>query len=221
MSAAGSETRAVAIKNLIVAGWTGRDAEATEKHIRELEEIGVPRPPSTPCFYRVTADQLTTGGDIQVIGSDSSGEVEFFLLSLEDGMWVGTGSDHTDRKVEAVDVTVSKQMCAKPIAQTLWRYDDVAPHWYDLILRSHITENGAPVLYQEGPVTTMRSPENLIELYGATGNSFGPGSLMFCGTLTVQGGVRPADDFIFELSDPVLNRTIKHRYDMTSLPAVA
>ena len=169
----------------------------------------------------MTADQLTTSGQIQVIGSDSSGEVEFTLLSLDDGMWVGTGSDHTDRKVEAIDVTVSKQMCAKPVATTLWRYDDVVPHWDALILRSYITENGAPVLYQEGPVTTMRSPENLIELYSATGNSFGSGSLMFCGTLAVHGGVRPADDFIFELSDPVLNRTIQHRYDMTSLPAVA
>lgn len=181
----------------------------------------MPRPPSTPCFYRATVDQLTTVEEIQVIGSDSSGEVEFILLSLEDGVWVGTGSDHTDRKVEALDVTVSKQMCAKPIARTLWRYDEVSPHWDELILRSYITEDDGQSLYQEGPVTTMRSPENLIELYGATGNSFEPGSLMFCGTLAVAGGVRPAKNFAFELNDPIRNLSIKHSYDLTSLPAVA
>ena len=33
-----------AIHRLIIAGWTGQDTAALEKHIRELEAIGVPRP---------------------------------------------------------------------------------------------------------------------------------------------------------------------------------
>jgi len=36
------------IHSLVVAGWTGRDVAAVEKHIRELEAIGVKRPKSTP-----------------------------------------------------------------------------------------------------------------------------------------------------------------------------
>ena len=35
-------------QTLIVAGWTGRDEQALRKHIRELEEIGVKAPKSTP-----------------------------------------------------------------------------------------------------------------------------------------------------------------------------
>ena len=31
-------------KNLVIAGWTGRNVEALEAHIRELEALGVKRP---------------------------------------------------------------------------------------------------------------------------------------------------------------------------------
>jgi hypothetical protein len=49
----------------------------------------------------------------------SSGEAEFVLYQLDDGLWLGLGSDHTDRKAETVDVTLSKQMCARPVGSTL------------------------------------------------------------------------------------------------------
>ena len=102
------------------AGWTGRNVEALEKHILELEALGVKRPKSTPIFYRVSADLLTTRPSIEVLGTASTGEVEFVLFSLADGLWVGLGSDHTDRKAETIGVSLSKQMCAKPIAATAW-----------------------------------------------------------------------------------------------------
>ena len=38
------------------------------------------------------------------------------LIGWQGRIFVGCGSDHTDRKVEAYSVTVSKQMCDKPIA---------------------------------------------------------------------------------------------------------
>ena len=121
--------RDVAIENAVVAGWTGRDATAVEKHIRELEALGVKRPASTPIFYRVSAARLTTDAEIEVVGEKSGGEVEFVLLRHGGRMWVGTGSDHTDREVETYGVTVSKQMCDKPIASAFWAFDEVAPHW--------------------------------------------------------------------------------------------
>ena len=51
-SAAGSQTISVDLKALVVAGWTGRDRAAVEKHIKELEELGVKRPATTPIYYR-------------------------------------------------------------------------------------------------------------------------------------------------------------------------
>ena len=108
------------LKTAVIAGWTGRDQAAVEKHIRELEEVGVKRPASTPIFYRVASARVTTAERIEATGEDSSGEVEFVLARIRGGLYVGVGSDHTDRVVETVGVTVSKQMCDKPIAATFW-----------------------------------------------------------------------------------------------------
>src|SRR5205809_633618 len=80
-----------AIDTLIIAGWTGRNREAVEHHIAELEAIGVKRPRTVPCFYRVGANLLTTAAAIDVVGPDSSGEVEFVLVSLSDDLYVAVG----------------------------------------------------------------------------------------------------------------------------------
>ena len=99
-------------KELVIAGWTGRDQAALQKHIRELEAIGVKPPKTTPIFYRVAANLLTTASEIQVSGADTSGEVEFVLLNTSSGIRVAVGSDHTDRKAETIGVSLSKQLCA-------------------------------------------------------------------------------------------------------------
>ena len=207
----------VAIRNLVVAGWTGRNTAALEAHIKELEAVGVKRPKSVPIFYRNAVSLLTTADSIQVVGDKSSGEVEFVLYALDDGMWVGVGSDHTDRAAETINVTLSKQMCAKPVGATLWRYDEIKPHWDRLTLRSFVPDGGKRRLYQEGPVTNMRSPEELIRLYTG-GDKLAPGTAMFCGTFAVHGGISSSGTFDMELEDPVLGRKLKHSYGIVSLP---
>ena len=104
------------IDQAVIAGWTGRDPVARDKHIAELEALGIARPASTPIYYRVSARRLTLEDQIEVCGTESSGEVEFVLIGWQGRIFVGCGSDHTDRKVESYGVTVSKQMCDKPIA---------------------------------------------------------------------------------------------------------
>ena len=203
-----------AIDTLVIAGWTGRNQEALEKHIKELEALGVARPKSTPIFYRVAASLLTTADEMQVSGVDTSGEVEFVMFHLGDELWVGLGSDHTDRKAETIGVSLSKQLCAKSVAGEVWRFADVRPHWEKLVLRSWAWIGGQRHPYQEGPVATMRAPEDLIARYGG----LKPGSAMYCGTLAVKGGIRAADSFEMELEDPVLRRSIRHKYAIVVLP---
>ena len=201
------------IDELVIAGWTGRDGQALKRHIRELEEIGVKPPKATPIFYRVAASLLTFSSEIQVSGTDTSGEVEFVLLSRPDGLWVTVGSDHTDRKAETIGVALSKQLCVKPIASDAWRYDDVKPHWEKLVLRSWIFEQGKRTLYQEGTVNAMRSPEDLMARFG----SLPPGHAMFCGTFAAKGGIRGAERFAMELEDPVRRRKLTHEYTIRCL----
>ena len=205
------------VRQLVVAGWTGRDVAALEKHIRELEAIGVKRPKSTPIFYRVAASLLTTDDTIEVLGDHSSGEVECVAYSFDDGTFVGLGSDHTDRKAESVGVSLSKQMCAKPVSREIWRLQDVEPHWDALVLRSYVGVNGERRLYQEGSVAATRPLNELFRLYGG-GERLAAGTAMFCGTLAVHGGITPSQTFEMELDDPVLKRKIAHRYRVQTLP---
>jgi Protein of unknown function (DUF2848) len=204
------------VRELVIAGWTGRDVAALEKHIRELEAIGVKRPKTTPIFYRVAASLLTSDNTIEVLGDQSSGEAECVVYGRDDGLFVGLGSDHTDRKAETVSVSLSKQMCAKPVSREVWRLEDVAAHWDRLILRSNVGTEGRRRLYQEGPVAAMRPPTELFKLY--CGGLLPVGTAMFCGTLAVHGGITPSETFEMELGDPVLGRKITHSYRVKTLP---
>jgi Protein of unknown function (DUF2848) len=206
----------VAVDNLVIAGWTGRDREAVEHHIRELEALGVKRPATVPVFYRVAVARVTTDSAIEVLGERSSGEVEFVLLKWQGRLWVGTGSDHTDREAEAAGVSLSKQMCDKPVAPAFWAFDDIERHWDRLLLRSYTTVDGHRALYQEGAVASMLHPEELLARLGRGGMA--DGTMMFCGTIPALGGVRPGDRFDFELEDPVRKRKIAHGYDIFTLP---
>jgi len=207
------------IDRAVMAGWTGRDPVARDKHIAELEAIGVARPATTPIYYRVAARRLTMADSIEVSGGETSGEVEFVLIGWQGRIFVGVGSDHTDRKVEIYSVTVSKQMCDKPIAPVLWELEDVAGHWDRMILRSFAWIDGARVLYQEGTLDSMLPVEELIER-GFGGARLPDGCAMFGGTFAARGGIRPAGRFEFELEDPVLKRRIGHGYDVVELPVL-
>jgi hypothetical protein len=205
------------VDQAVIAGWTGRDPVARDKHIAELEAIGIARPASTPIYYRVSARRLTTEDSIEVSGTESSGEVEFVLIGWQGRIFVGVGSDHTDRKVETFSVTVSKQMCDKPIAPVLWELEEVAGHWDQMILRSHAWIDGARVLYQEGTLDSMLPVKELIHR-GFGGAGLPDGCAMFGGTFAAIGGIRPASRFDFELEDPVLKRSLRHGYDVIALP---
>jgi len=207
----------LAIDQAVIAGWTGRDPVARDKHIAELEALGIKRPPTVPVYYRVSARRLTTEDSIEVSGGDSSGEVEFVLIGWQGRIFVGTGSDHTDRKVESYSVTVSKQMCDKVMASVLWELEDVIGHWDQMILRSFAWIGGKRELYQEGTLDAMLPVSELIA-QGFEGGKLPDGCAMFGGTFAAKGGIRPASRFEFELEDPILKRSIHHAYDVIELP---
>jgi hypothetical protein len=207
----------LAIDQLVIAGWTGRDPVARDKHIAELEALGIARPATTPIYYRASARRLTQEDSIEACGNDSSGEVEFVLIGWQGRTFVGLGSDHTDRKVESYSVTVSKQMCDKPLAPLLWELEEVIGHWDRMILRSYAWINGKRELYQEGTLDAMLPVDELLRR-GFESGKLPDGCAMFGGTFAAKGGIRSADRFEYELEDPVLKRTIRHAYDVITMP---
>lgn len=207
--------------SLIVAGWAGRDHAAIEHHIEELAALGIPRPSAVPLYYRIASNQLSQQPLLQVLGGDSSGEVEVFVFTHEGELYVSLASDHTDRKLEAYSVAFSKQACVKPVAGQAWRMADVAAYWDELVVRAWIEEGGESVLYQEGTVASLRTPQELIA--GFTGGQalLPEGQGMTCGTVGAIGGIRPSASFTMELYDARRNRSIRHQYRTQSLEVVA
>lgn len=214
----GRQRKTVSVEQAVVGGWTGRDKAALRHHMEELAKIGVTPPEHTPVFYRVGVSRLTAADTIQVIGDASSGEVEYVLLKTDGRVWVGAGSDHTDRAIEHVGITVAKQLCDKPIAMTFWPLDEVAGHWEKLKLKSYIDESSGRVLYQDGSVSNLLSPSELLDTYKKAGHEFSDGTLMFGGTCGAIGEIRFAPRFELELTDPVLGRTIRHAYSVEPVP---
>ncbi len=215
------DTLDIDVQELIIAGWAGREQAGIDEHIEELKAIGVTPPSSTPLFYRVAANQFTTAPEIQVLGDQSSGEAEVVLIGTPDGTLVGIGSDHTDREAEAWSVAHSKQVCAKPVSQQVWWLKDVIEHWDQLQITSYATIDGDEVRYQEGPVTGLLHPAELLRRFGQDKPTLAPGQAMLCGTLPVIGGVRPAQAFRMVLTDPVTGRSLQHQYDIRTLPVIS
>ncbi len=210
------QTLELNIQHVYVAGWTGRNKEAVEHHIQELAVIGIAPPSTVPLYYRVSNGLLTQSQQVEVLGEGTSGEVEPLLLQQDGQVWIGLASDHTDRELEAHSVAASKQACAKPVSPELWTYASVEDHLDALTLRCTIKENGEWVVYQEG---TLANIAPLATLMSASG--FANNAAMLCGTLAAIGGVRPAQEYKMELTDPVLNRTIQLKYTVATLSIVS
>lgn len=210
----------------LIAGWTARDEAKVRHHIEELEELGVKPPSTVPLYYRVSASLFTTNALIETVGPDGAGEVEPVLFDDGDRLWLGVGSDHTDRALEAHSVVLSKQVCAKPVASRVWSFEEVEPHLDRIEFRSWI-RNGASeawVLYQEGCAGDVRPLRQLADAspHARGGGRLAAGTVMMCGTFgVVSGGVRPAPCFRMEMKDPVLDRSIMHEYAVSVLPLVA
>lgn len=211
----------VDIHTLIIAGWAGRDMAAIEHHIEELAALGIQRPSAVPLYYRVSSNQLTQSSAVQVLGGESSGEVETFVFNAGGELYVSIASDHTDRKLEAHSVAFSKQACVKPVAASAWKLADVAGYWDELVIRSWIREDGKEVLYQEGTLASLRTPQDLIARFTDGKQILPEGCGMTCGTVGAIGGIRPATSFTMELFDPRLQRSLRHSYEAEILAEVA
>jgi hypothetical protein len=151
-----------------------------------------------------------------MVGREASGEIESVLWKYQGELYIGIGSDHTDRKLEAYGITVSKQLCAKPVSAVVWPWSEVADHWDQMQLRSQLPDSNQ--IYQQGSTSGLRRPDELLALYESREGTTPDGTVMFCGTLPVQGGIRFTAALKLELHDALLGRSLLHRYDVEVLP---
>ena len=88
------------VRHIVCGGYSSREPAEVERHIKELEGLGIQRPKETPVFFSVASYLATVASAIEVQGPFTSGEVEFVLLFGPGGPWVTVGSDQTDRFFE-------------------------------------------------------------------------------------------------------------------------
>ncbi len=203
------------MSRFLYGGFAGRDERAVQAHIEELRRIGVSPPTETPTLNALPASLLTTGGVVEVLGHNTSGEVEYVIVFDGDEILVGVGSDHTDRELEKQDIRVSKQVCAKVLAPVLWEYAAVENHWDELVIRSWVHESGdsEPRLYQESSVAELLDVRAWTEVLSKRLGDRTDGVVLFSGTVPVFGGALVCgESYAIGLEDPVLRREIRYSY---------
>ncbi|MGP3968285.1 nitrilase-related carbon-nitrogen hydrolase [Streptomyces sp. 6N223] len=189
---------------LIIAGYTGSDADRVREHIKELAAIGVPQPPEVPMVYPVDWSLLTTAPSISVAGSGTSGEVEPVLVRHRGAWYLGVGSDHTDREVERESVHESKKACPKPMADTVIALGvDPMTGAYDADWKAISLTSGVDgVAYQRGSLAAIRMPSDLLPRV-LTGVDPDEDLVVFCGTVPIlDGEFRPGWRFDCRLAVP-------------------
>ena len=131
-------------ERVFAIGYAGRNIEKTMEHIKELErELGVPAPKKIPTIFQCGNYVLTQEKKLAFVGEKTCGEVEYVIVIKDKTIYIGLGSDHTDRELEAASVPKAKQICAKPICDTVWEYEDVKDHWDRASFLADIGRNGS------------------------------------------------------------------------------
>jgi hypothetical protein len=203
----------------LVVGYAGRDQEQVRRHVEELAAAGIPAPVRVPALYRISPDRLTQSQRLSVTGAQSCGEAEAVLVLHAGQVYVGVGSDHTDRALEQRDILMAKETCPKPVGPELWRLEEILDRWDGLELRSWVGSGSDDRLYQQGTLAHLLRTEDVLRFIRGELEHEPEDALIFCGTLPLLDGTFSAEPgFSAELRDPGLNRALRCTYRTRTEP---
>ena len=205
------------LKRLLIVGYSGSNVEKIMAHIKELKEhLGVPEPKKIPTIFECSKELLTTERNIKFVGDMTSGEVEFLIIKHANDIYIGIGSDHTDRKLESISVPKAKQICPKPIGEEVWLYKDVKEHWNEIEAESYQNIDRKKVLYQKGKLSEILPVEKIIsELENRVGDI--EDSIIFSGTVPLISTFKYGDEFICKIYDKKNNSTLNLNYEINQI----
>ena len=158
---------AVVVGRVLIAGFTGRQREAVEEHVRELAEAGVPTPDRTPALYETDPQSVRQTSLLVVSAANTSGEVEPVVIMAEGQLLLTVGSDHTDRDLERENIATAKRACQKVIGSCCVPLDAISD-WDDGQLMSWLDDDSSP--YQCGTLAELMTlPDILADLRAGYG----------------------------------------------------
>ena len=207
------------VARILDAGFTGKNREGAMKHVEELKAHGVAAPDRIPAYFAVTRELVTTDDEIEVLGNDTSGEVEVVFLFKGDQVYIAVGSDHTDRELEKDSIPKSKVICPKVVSRDVWKLADVKPHWEQLKLQSWIEADGQRTLYQEGSLADFLTVDDFLDgVRSVVADGSLDGMVLYMGTMPSLGGkLLFSPTFEGRLSDDVLGRELSLRYSINPM----
>ena len=202
------------VDKMVNAGFTGRDQSEVRHHLDELAAKGIEVPEITPTLYPVIPSNLIMQEAIEVYGEETSGEIEYVLFIKDDKqIYVGIGSDHTDRKLEELDIPRAKQITPNLISPVVWELSEVVGHWDTLSMECSVKKGKDTFLYQKGGLGLLMSPSELMEFVSKKIEGPLNNVAIFSGTVKME-----TTDFVFAdtfsglLTDPTLDRSIMFSY---------
>jgi hypothetical protein len=216
----GMEKLHLEIARTYCLGFTIKDTAKMDRHMEEVEKIGVRRPytDQPPMIFPMATWSTVFGSEAEVQYRRTNGEVEIVTIDNDGELFVTVGSDHTDRKLEQVSIPWSKQVAPNVVCPVVWRWEDVKDHWDQVSMECWVVHNGEKIRYQHASVSEFWSPVEMREgIRGRVAEDKGP-ILFLSGTVvTDDGKFKYATEWTLSLDDPVLNRRIEHTYHVIVL----
>lgn len=213
---AGTTHRRFPVRRMYNLGSATRQAADAVPHQEEVarEGVRIAHHVPAPRIYPIDTYALTTEDAIGVQGPRSSGEVEIVLVQA-DRLYVGVGSDHTERDLERGSIVWSKQASPNVLAPTLWDFEEIAGHWDRCVMRSSV--DGRP--YQDVGVAAFLSPPDILRILGERVPGLPARDfVVFCSTIVaLSKEIGFGKQWQFEMEDPVLGRKIAHGYRLEPL----
>ncbi|MCF4007707.1 DUF2848 domain-containing protein [Corynebacterium uropygiale] len=200
-------TSTTTVRRLLNAGYAGQDQAEVQAHIRELAELGVPAPSTSPTLYPVSPYLAQQTDIVYVQHSTTSGEAEWALIIDDDGRQLLTvACDHTDRALETHGVAWSKNAAPDVLGTVAFPLDELPEDLSTITLQAWVTHNGdsTPTLIQDSTAGALLSPSYWLDILHTRGEDT-PGTILVSGTVTMLDGVDQfADRWKVELTVPGL-----------------
>ena len=197
-------------------GSATRDPATAVAHQEEVAKSGIHIAFDVPAprIYPIALHALTTEPELFVQTDRTSGEVEI-VLHMADQLYVGVGSDHTDRAMETVSIPGSKQACANHVAPVFWPYDEMREEWDSCVMRSWVDGR----LYQDVGVKAFIRPEDIIALLRErVTNVPARDFTVFCGTIvSVDKALGYGAGWTYEMEAPETGRRIGASYAVVDI----
>jgi len=207
----------IRVTTLLNGGYAGRRQEDVAAHVRELAALGVPAPKTTPVLFALPPYLAMQTGEVFAHHERTSGEGEWALVvagPTARDVLLTVACDHTDRQLEAHDVTSSKQAGPDILGRRAWRLEDVADRIDAIELVAWADEQEI----QRGTLADLLAPDYWIKVLRARG-LWRDGTVLLSGTIPMHHGVNQfARSWRVSLTDPATHDTMQCAYEVRRLP---